>query len=179
MKQASSSRPGSVLKTGLRSDRGQALVEFALVIIFLMIMVFSILEMILLMNTYNVLADSAKEGVRYAIVHGTLNNQPMPASCTSTSCSCPCVDIDGPPAPAGTVAGYGSTYGVVKTFAQYSLHDTSGMTVTVTYPGGDATPANKTPNLVRVVVSYPYQWLFGLSWPTATINAAAEGRIMN
>ncbi len=168
MKQASSSRPGSVLKTGLRSDRGQALVEFALVIIFLMIMVFSILEMILLMNTYNVLADSAKEGVRYAIVHGTLNNQPMPASCTSTACSCPCVDIDGPPAPAGTVAGYGSTYGVV-----------SGMTVTVTYPGGDATPANKTPNLVRVVVSYPYQWLFGLSWPTATINAAAEGRIMN
>src|SRR5437588_4986346 len=142
MKQASSSRPGSVLKTRLRSDRGQALVEFALVIIFLMIMVFSILEMILLMNTYNVLADSAKEGVRYAIVHGTLNNQP-------SGPTCPCVDIDGPPAPAGTVAGYGSTYGGVKTFDQYSLHDTSGMTVTVTYPGRAANPGNKAPNLVH------------------------------
>ena len=162
-----SSHAGSVFKLRLRSDRGQATIEFALVIIFLMIVVLSIVEMIFFMNTYNVLADSAKEGVRYAIVHGTNNSTP-------SGPTCPCKDIDGPAAPPGTVPGYNSSYGVVKTFAQYSLHDTSGMTVTVTYPAG-----NKTPNLVQVVVAYPYQPFFGLGWPTITVNAAAEGRIMN
>ena len=41
------------------------------------------------------------------------------------------------------------------------------------------TPLNKTPNRVQVVVAYPYQPIFGLGWPTVTVNAAAEGRIMN
>jgi hypothetical protein len=140
----------------------------------LFVMVLSIIEMIFFMSTYNVLADSAKEGVRYAMVHGKNNSQP-------SGPTCPCVDIDGPAAPPGTNPGYGSGYGVVKTFAQYSLHDVSGtnMTVTVTYPGGDATPANKTPNRVKVVVAYPYKPFFGLGWPTVTVNAAAQGRIMN
>jgi Flp pilus assembly protein TadG len=170
-----SSYPSSVFKSELRSDRGQATVEFALVIIFLMITVLSILEMVLFMHTYNVLADSAKEGVRYAIVHGANNSQ-------ASGPTCPCADIDGPPAPAGTPPGYGSGYGVVKTYAQYSLHDTTGMTVTVTYGPADTpavTPLNKTPNRVQVVVAYPYQPIFGFSWPSVTVNAAAEGRIMN
>ena len=176
MNQASSNT-GSVCKNGLRSDRGQATIEFALVIIFLMVMVISILEMVVFMHTYNVLADSAKEGVRYAIVHGNKNSTP-------SGPTCPCADIDGPPAPPGTIPGYGSGYGVVKTFAQYSLHDVTGtkMGVTVTYGPADSpavTPLNKTPNRVQVVVAYPYKPFFGLGWPTITVNAAAEGRIMN
>lgn len=152
--------------------RGQAQVEFALVVVFLMILILSVLELITLIHTYNVLADAAKEGVRYAIVHGSNNSYPTgPANTTK---------IDGDPAPPGAVAqDPTNSYGVVKTYAQYSLHDTSGMTVTVTYPGGDATPANKTPNRVQVVVAYQYQAFFGLGWPTVTVNAAAEGRIMN
>jgi Flp pilus assembly protein TadG len=172
MNQASS-HSGSVFKIGLRSDRGQATIEFAFVIILLMVLVISILEIILFMHTYNVLADSAKEGVRYAIVHGANNSYQVGPSC-------PCAKLDGPAAPSGTAAvDPTNTYGVVKSFAQYSLHSTSGMTVTVTYPGGNATPANKTPNRVQVVVSYPYQWFFGLGWAAITVNAAAEGRIMN
>src|SRR5260370_18523166 len=97
----------TVFKIGFRSDRGQATIEFALVIIFLMIMVLSIVEMIFFMNTYNVLADSAKEGVRYAIVHGTHNSQP-------SGPTCPCAPIAGPPAPAGTVPGSGRGYGARK-----------------------------------------------------------------
>src|SRR5216684_6936082 len=130
-----SSHAGSVFKLRLRSDRGQATIEFALVIIFLMVMVLSIIEMIFLMSTYNVLANSAKEGVRYAIVHGANNSQP-------SGPTCPCADIDGPPAPSGTIPGYGSGYGIVKSFAQYSMHDVTGsqMTVTVTYGPAD-TPA--------------------------------------
>ena len=158
------------------SEHGQALVEFSLIVIFLFVMVLSILEMLMFMHTYSVLADSAKEGVRYAVVHGANNNYP-------SGPTCPCAKIDGPPAPDMTAA-YDPTnsYGIVKSFAQYSLHNTAGMTVSVTYGPADSpavSPLNKTPNRVQVVVAYPYQPIFGLSWPTVTVNAAAEGRIMN
>ena len=142
-----------------RDDRGQAQVEFVLSIMFVMLLIFGMLELMLLVYTYSVLADSAKEGVRYAIVHGTGNS-------SSSGPTCPCAAIDGAP---GT--------GVVKTYAQYSFHDASKMTVTVTYPDTANPPANQAPNRVRVTVSYPYQPFFGMGWPTVTVNAAAEGRI--
>lgn len=152
---------------------GQAAVEFMLVVVLLMLLVVAMTELIMLIYAYSVIADAAKEGIRYAIVHG--NTGGLPSGPT-----CPCADIDGPPAPSGTVSGYGSGYGVVKTYAQYSLHDVSGsaMTVTVAYPDTANAPANKPPNRVRVDVSYPYAPIFGLGWPTVTLHAAAEGRIM-
>jgi Flp pilus assembly protein TadG len=147
----------------ITKQRGQAAVEFALIVVFLMLLIVGFIEMIMLINTYNVIADAAKEGVRYAVVHGASNTG-------SSGPTCPCAAIDG-------VAGTG----VVKTYAQYSMHDTTAMTVNVNYnPNGDngAAACNKSPCLVRVSVSYPYQPFFGLGWPTVTVNAAAEGRIL-
>jgi len=155
-----------------RSERGQAQVEFALVIVFLMILVLAALELVSLIHTYNAVADAAKEGVRYAVVHGSNNSTP-------SGPACPCGDIDGPAAPAGVVPGYGSGYGVVETYAQYALHNISGIAVTVNYPDTGNPPANKAPNRVQVTVAYPYRPFFNLGWPTLTVNAAAEGRIMN
>jgi hypothetical protein len=137
-----------------------------------MIMTLGAIELISLMHTYNVVADAAKEGMRYAVVHGTLNSVP-------SGPVCPCSDIDGPAAPPGMVPGYSSGYGVVKTYAQYALHDITGLTVAVSYPDTANPPANQAPNRVRVVVSYPFRPIFNLGWPSVTINAAAEGRIMN
>lgn len=156
-----------------RDERGQALVEFMLVTVMLMVLVASMIEMMSLMHTYNTLAGAAKEGVRYAIVHGSRNTIP-------SGPKCPCADIDGDPAPPGTVPGYGSGYGVVKTYAQYSLHDITNITVTVNYldPATKNVPQNGAPNRVQVVVAYPYAPFF-FSWPTVTVSAAAEGRIMN
>ena len=146
-----------------RGQRGQAAVEFALIIVFLILLIVGFTEMIMLIYAYNVIADSAKEGVRYAIVHGAGNTG-------ASGPTCPCAAIDGA---AGT--------GVVKTYAQLSMHDTTAMTVNVDYnPNGDngAAACNKSPCLVRVTVSYPYQPFFGLGWPTVTIRAAAQGRIV-
>jgi Flp pilus assembly protein TadG len=140
-----------------RTTQGQATVEFALTILFVMLFILAIIEILMLIYAYNVIADSAKEGVRYAIVHGSNNTSP-------SGPTCPCLAIDGAP---GT--------GVVKTYAQYSLHDTSQMTVTVTYPD---TPGNAAPNRVQVVVSYKNYQPFFFNWPTVTLNAAAEGRIV-
>ena len=155
------------------NSAGQAAVEFMLVAVFLMLLTICMIELTMMIYAYSILADAAKEGVRYAIVHG--NTGGIPSGPT-----CPCGDIDGPPAPSGTVPGYGSGYGVVRTYAQYSLHDvtSANMNVTVTYPDSANPPANKPPNRVRVAVSYPYAPFFGLGWPTVTLNAAAEGRIM-
>jgi TadE-like protein len=178
-----SSHAVNASKIGLRSDHGQATVEFAFVFVFLVIMVVAIVEMIFFMHTYNVLADSAKEGVRYAIVHGTNNGYPMGPCPGGPRCS----KLTGDPAPTGVAAEDPTNdYGVVKSYAQYSLHDVTGtnMTVTVTYgpadpPPNAVTPLNKTPNRVRVAVTYPYPWFFGLGWGAINVNAAAEGRIMN
>jgi Flp pilus assembly protein TadG len=131
--------------------------------IFILLLIVGFIEMVLFLHTYNVIADAAKEGIRYAIVHGADNT-------SASGPTCPCSAIDGA---AGT--------GVVKTYAQYSLHDTSAMTVTANYnPSGanGAAACNKALCLVRVTVSYPYQPFFGLGWPTVTVNAAADGRIV-
>jgi Flp pilus assembly protein TadG len=150
-------------RMGLRraqvAEDGQATVEFALTVVFIMLLILAVIEMSMLLYTYNVVANAAKEGVRYAVVHGNHNSSPAGPSC-------PCSAIDGA---AGT--------GVVKTYAQFSFHDTSTMTVTVTYPDTANPPANQSPNRVQVKVSYPYQPFFGLGWPTVNVYANAEGRI--
>lgn len=146
-----------------KREGGQALVEFLFTIVFIFLVIVAFLELIMMMYTYNVLADSAKEGVRYAIVHGT----------GSTLCSGPGTTVSVPPITCPDASGT-NVVSAVTGYAKYSLHDTSAMTVTPTYM--DASSA--APNRVRVTVSYPYQPFFGLGWPTITVNAAAQGRIM-
>ena len=142
-----------------RGDRGQAQVEFVLSIFLVLLTLLGIFELTMFIYTYSVLSDAAKEGVRYAIVHGSSNTTPSGPGSTSA--------IDGA---AGT--------GVVKTYARYSLHDTTQMTVTVSYPDTTNPPANQAPNRVQVKVSYVYQPFLGFGWPSATVYANAEGRIV-
>lgn len=143
----------------LRRSHGQAQVEFVLSFMFIFLLLFGTLELILLVYTYNVLADSAKEGVRYAVVHGT----------DSATCSGPggngvtCSDSSG-----------SNVQAAVNQYAQYSFHSTSAMTVTVTYPDSSSAP----PSRVQVQIAYPYQPFFGFGWPTVTVKAAAAGRIV-
>lgn len=150
-----------------RTDDGQAQVEFVASVLFVVLLIFSIFELIMLLYTYNVLADSAKEGVRYGVVHGSLSANATVSSGNST-CG------------GGSLA---PVYQQVCNYAAASFHDVSGMNVTVTYPDGTSgsttNPPNAPPNRVQVQVSYPYKPLLGLSWEAATINvnAAAEGRI--
>jgi hypothetical protein len=149
-----------------KHEKGQALVEFALMTVFLLILILSFLELVMLVYAYIVLADAAKEGVRYAIVHGAENSLPS-----------------GPPGPGATTAppctaDVGSNLAKVKTavtnYASSSGHSTAGMNIHVCYFDGDNLP----PHRVTVVVSYPYQPFFGMGWPTVNVNAAAEGRIL-
>lgn len=125
----------------LRRQRGQSLLETAMMITVIFTVVFWVFELGWMMYTYTVMADAANEGVRYAIVRSGDNTS--------------------------TVQDW------VKGFARTSLHDTSGISVAVSYPNGTAPP-----NKVTVTVHYTYvPWLQGyISTPTMTTYA--EGRML-
>jgi hypothetical protein len=174
------------------------MVEFALVIVFVFLLFVSILQMILLMYAYNTLADAAKEGVRYAIVHGTglgAANCSGPGTVASVTPAVACADLPGAKVVTAVIGGTGCapTCGLASlSFQNISstnnlCSSATGNSVNVCYDPSNANTSNPTfgsacsqPGcLVRVTVSHTYAPLFGLSWPSFTLNAAADGRITN
>lgn len=153
-----------------QGQSGQAAAEFLFAVIFLMILVAGIIEVFGLIYTYSVLADSAKEGVRYAVVHGFGDS-----SCVgATSGSCTCSGPGNGSVTCSDAAPYANVKSAITRYASFSLHNTAAMTITTTY----VDTSSVAPSRVRVTISYPYQPLFGLGWPSVNVNAAAEGRII-
>lgn len=156
--------PKIMLRRGQqRSERGASLIEFAMSFAVVIFLIFWMFEMIMVMYTYSTLTDAAKEGVRYAIVHGSNN----PTTVTAVKDR-------------------------VQTFANLSLHDLSGMTVDVEYFKADGTqytdaggaPLTSTgavtpPDRVSVTVAYPFIPYIHLPWTAPTIHATAQGRVAN
>lgn len=145
-------------KSGLlRSERGSMLIELAVSIWILFLLTFLILEFCMTVYTYSVLGNAAREGVRYAIVHGI----------DSAKCSGPgsgCTD----PAGANVVS-------VVKGYAAVTFHDLSGMRVTPSWPDGSSAPCS------RVIVSITYPYVAYLTLPgfkPPRMQITAEGRIV-
>jgi Flp pilus assembly protein TadG len=143
-----------------RGQNGQSQVEFALTIVFVMLMILAAIELTVMIYTYSVLADAAKEGVRYAVVHGT--------GIGASNCSGP-----GGGSVSCSDSGGANVITAVNNYTSLSFHSSSAMTVTPTYLDGSSV----APSRVRVTVSYDYQPIFGLGWPSVTVHAASEGRI--
>jgi TadE-like protein len=155
-----------------RDSRGQAQVEFVLTILFVLLLIFGMIELILLIHTYNVLADSAKEGVRYAIVHG--------CDFDSANCSGTCA-FASPSPPTCSDAGADNVKAWARNYAVASLQGVSTSDIDVCYTSDGGATCNATsdaPNMVRVRVSYAYKPFFGLGWPKITVRANAAGRIV-
>lgn len=144
-----------------RSQTGALLVEFALSIIILLFTVFWMVEMMLMIYTYNVMADAAKEGVRYASVRGSYSGIGIGPTAAPGSAS-ECYTNSGP------------VYDRVVKFTELSLHDTEGMTVQVCYLDG----SNKPPSRVQVNIDYPLVPYFALPWTPPTVVAQAHGNIV-
>lgn len=149
----------SRLSSRLHREEGQAQVEFALSIMVVLLTVFFAWELLMAMYTASVMADAAKEGVRYAIVHGS----------NSTLCSGP-----NPSSPCAYDPSGAEVVNTVKSYAKASLHDISAISVTVSYPDG----SNEAPNRVAVVVTYSYVPYINLPF-TPTMTTKAAGRIVN
>jgi hypothetical protein len=138
-------------------DAGSMLIEFALSVWTVFLLTFLIFEFCMAIYTYSVLGNAAREGIRYAITHGT----------NSSSCS-------GPGPGCSDTAGSNIT-NVVRGYAAISFHDISGMTVTPSWPDGTSAPSS------RVVVSITYPYVAYLSLPgfnSPTMHVTAEGRIV-
>jgi Flp pilus assembly protein TadG len=138
-------------------QRGAILLEFALAIWTLFLVTFLIFEFCMMIYTYSVLSNAAREGIRYAIVHGTDN-----ALCSGPGSGC------GDPAGTNVTAS-------VRSYATLTFHDISGMTVTPSWPDGTATPSSR----VVVTISYPYiAYLTLPGFDPPTMQVTAEGRVV-
>jgi hypothetical protein len=146
------------------NTKGAAQIEFLLTIITIIMTMLLMWEVIMAVYTMNVLSDAAKEGVRYAITHGSKGGTD-----TRVLSGCPYTD---------------SISCTVWYYARYSLHDVSGMTVSVNIykAGACATTGGTFPepagSCVQVRVTYPYVPFAGVPIKP-TLSAVSQGRMIN
>jgi len=113
--------------------RGSAIVEFSFLAVLLLLIVFAGIELDRMVFVYTCLADSAKAGVRYAIVHGNDRSGS---------------GVDGASGPGNNPT---EVVAIIKNYAS-QLMNPSNLTVTVTYPDTTNAPGGS----VNVLVQYAY-----------------------
>ncbi|MGE5646411.1 MAG: TadE/TadG family type IV pilus assembly protein [Acidobacteriota bacterium] len=154
--------------------RGNSLIEFTLVGIPLIFVLISIFEMARWAWTYHTLAYSMKEGVRYAIVHGT-NCSIAPNSCYVTI-----RDISRKIADAGVGLDLSLLTNVTFTSATRTLTcstlqaclagGSAGSTVWPALPPGSTGYPDEGGNAgseIRITAQYPFSSAISMLWPGA------------
>jgi Flp pilus assembly protein TadG len=141
----------------LRQEDGAASLELALSFSAVVLLVFGLFELCMFTYTCSVLNDAAQEGVRYAIMHGT----------DSTICS-------GPDSACPNQTPYSNVQAAVTSTAASSLHNTSAMTIVVSYGNNTAAPGNP----VTVTVSYTYVPYLNYSWIQRSVTFRSQGQIL-
>lgn len=132
--------------------RGSTIIEFALVTLLLMVVIFAGIEFDRMVSVYTAVANSARAGVRYAIVHGS--------------------DRTGTGDPPSGPGDQSAVIAKVRQFASAGLLDPSALNVDVQYPVD-----NKPGSLVKVAVTYPYDPFIVLPL-TVNITSATQGIIV-
>jgi|HubBroStandDraft_6_1064221.scaffolds.fasta_scaffold415838_2 Flp pilus assembly protein TadG len=136
---------------------GQSLVEFALTAFLTVITLLFVVEMGRMLLVYTAVANAARAGVRYAVVHGSSRTTGAAQN-----------DASGPSSnPAQVVT-------VVDNFAGIGPLTTGLLVVSVTYPGSSNAPGQP----VNVSVVYPYDPLITFFPSTLRLGSAARGIIL-
>lgn len=120
-------------------ERGQAYLEFALIAPALLLLLFSIMWLSLAVYSYNYISYGAREGSRYAAVHGTDSKQPVTnASTVATFVQNDMVGLDPSKLTVSTTwtptATPGQPGGTVKVEVQYQLQFSIPFISSVTLP---------------------------------------------
>lgn len=126
-------------RAGRRRAVGQALTEFALVAPLFFLLVFAIIDFGRYVYYVQILNNAAREGARYAIVHGSGSLAPSGPPQPST------VSVD----PSGELVK-----AVVRNYAIGVIGNTSALTVTPTWD-----PNNGRESTVTVIVIYQFSSL--------------------
>jgi len=143
--------------SGLAGRRGQTLVEFSVVAVLTVIMLLFVVEIGRMLLVYTTVANAARAGVRYAVVHGSTRT----AGSTVDSAAGPGAD------PTQVVT-------VVKNFASGGLLTTSLLVVHVTYPGASNAPGQ----FVTITAVYPYNPLTTYFSKTLRLGSSSQGVIV-
>lgn len=149
-----------------RND-GATLVEFAFVAVLLVIVLLGIVEMSRMILVYTTMANAAKAGARYAMVHGG----------DRTGAGATGVDA------ASSATSYAEVQTVTQNWAASGLLTSSNVTVTVSYPkyvsGAGGYAGNYPGDPVDVTVSYTYNPLIGYfgSLLNTTLSSTSEAII--
>lgn len=112
------------------NEDGQALVEFALTSCIVFGFVFCLIELCLAFYTHCLISETAREGTRYAMVHGATCVTASQASCTAT---------------ASSVNAYASGLG-------WPNLGGGALSVATTFPDGNQNPGSR----VQVSVNYVF-----------------------
>lgn len=140
-------RVGKLSRTELsvfavKHEGGQAQLEFVMSIFTILVVIFMAVELCSAVYAYVVLSDAANEGLRYAVAHSSA----LP---------------DG---------GQSYTVAKVQSYTSKSLHNMSGMTVSVTpstWASGDT---------VTVSITYPFVPYLSFMSNPPTMHAYAQGK---
>jgi Flp pilus assembly protein TadG len=138
-------------------QRGQSLVEFSVVALLTVLMLLFVVEMGRMVLVSTTVANAARAGVRYAIVHGSTR-------ATGTT-------VNSASGPGNNPA---QVLTAVTNFASAGPLTTSLLIVTVTYPGGSNAPGQS----VNVSVVYPYDPLTTYFSKTVRLGSTAQGVIV-
>jgi Flp pilus assembly protein TadG len=140
--------------TALREETGATLVEFAISLLLFLILVLGIAEFSFAIYSYHFVSYGAQQAARYAIVRGSHWN----TACSSTvNYSCD--------ASSTSIQDY------VRSLASPGINPNS-ISVTTTWPGTtpsgsttSCTPTNKAGCVVKITVSYPFNFSLPLVNP--------------
>lgn len=113
--------------------RGSSIVEFSLVAVEMMIVLLALIEFGRMVLVSTSVANSARAGIRYAIVHGA----------TRTGSG-----VDGPSGP-GAITNITAN---IKNYASAGLLSTSRLDININYLDGNNVPGSR----IQVTVRYPY-----------------------
>jgi Flp pilus assembly protein TadG len=136
-------------------EDGQSLVEFGIVGVLLVMLLFGVFEIGRMVLVYTTVANASRAGARYAIVHGSDN----PATTTQIKT-------------------------VVKNFLSAAPLDSTraGIVINVSYPGDPSKAASAgctDPGCgVVVTTTYPYDPLVTyFPWPAINLRSTSQGAI--
>jgi Flp pilus assembly protein TadG len=138
--------PANKARTLHSGDEGSSMVELALSVPVLLTFFFGLIQVCIVTYTRGALSECAREGTRYAMVHGSTCETPGNASCTLT-------------------ASQMNTYVSSNTWPNVGG---GAMTVNTTYPDGNENPGSR----VQITVTYAFPFRVPMI-PTSTLTLSS------
>jgi Flp pilus assembly protein TadG len=156
-------------------DSGSELVEFGVCALVIMGLLVGVMEFALGMYTYHFLSSAAQQGTRFAMVRGSTWSEYETDKCSSTA----------PPNFAmvyDCTASSTDVQNYVQSLATTGINPSS-VTVSATWPGstpdgGSCSTTNAQGCLVKVKVSYSFNFLPFEGLSALSLSATSEGTIL-